>query len=98
MQAIELYPGVVSDPAILDGKPVIVGTYTAPETRWHAGGFSLYELDELVRNVVGNVDSTIHAVDIDSLLERGWEPPRPRHGVRPTSRCLPPGSLADRRR
>ena len=26
MQAIELYPGVVSDPAILDGKPVIKGT------------------------------------------------------------------------
>ncbi|MEO7019495.1 MAG: DUF433 domain-containing protein [Ktedonobacteraceae bacterium] len=26
MQAIELHPGVVSDPQILDGKPVMKGT------------------------------------------------------------------------
>jgi uncharacterized protein (DUF433 family) len=26
MQAVELYPGVVSDPQILGGKPVIKGT------------------------------------------------------------------------
>ena len=26
MQAVELYPGVVSDPEILGGKPVIKGT------------------------------------------------------------------------
>jgi uncharacterized protein (DUF433 family) len=26
MQSIELYPGVISDPAILGGKPVIKGT------------------------------------------------------------------------
>ncbi len=26
MQAIELYPGIISDPKILDGKPIIRGT------------------------------------------------------------------------
>lgn len=26
MQSIELYPGIISDPAILNGKPVIKGT------------------------------------------------------------------------
>jgi uncharacterized protein (DUF433 family) len=56
MQAVELYPGVVSDPQILSGKPVIKGTRVPVSLVLGklAGGMSVEEvMDEYYLSIEG---------------------------------------------
>ncbi len=75
-----------------DGEHIVVGTDAAPEPGRHRLRLGADEFDMQIRDVVGNVDGAIDAVDVDALLEPRRKPAR--HDRRAADAILPADDLA----